>query len=66
MEMLTTLRRARDQGQVLEIDLIDGTEHHGCWVEKVGRTFVHIGQGDGSEPTFTVAIDDIKEVRVVS
>lgn len=66
METLTTLHQAHDQGQVLEIDLLDGTEHHGCWVEKVGRTLVHLGQGDGSEPTFTVAIADIKEVRVVS
>lgn len=66
MEMLTILRQARDQGQVLEIDMKDGTEHHGCWVEKVGRVWLEVGQGDGSQPPFDIYIPEIKEVRVVS
>ena len=66
MDTLTILRQARDQGLVVEIDMRNGAEHYGCWVEKVRRTWLVVGMGDGSEPTFDIFIPEIKEVRIVS
>jgi hypothetical protein len=66
MELHNILQDAREVGLIVDIEMVDGERHWGCWVGGVDTESALVCQGGGHQEPFSLLIEEMKEVRVVT